>query len=111
MKNQFLPQTSKGKWPVGLFAAFLVLGLAANQISTAIGNSSIEYPNPINSPLLGSVIYLAFTAAILASLMGILAVKKDHERSILVFLLIPIGLFFLVAIVGFMIANLIGPPD
>ncbi|NCB65493.1 MAG: hypothetical protein EOM48_04895 [Bacilli bacterium] len=50
-------------------------------------------------------------AAFLASLMGILAVKKDQERSILVFLLIPIGLFFLVAIVGFMIANLIGPPD
>ena len=69
MKNRLLPQTSKGKWSVSLFAAFL------------------------------------------ASLMGILAVKKDQERSILVFLLIPIGLFFLVAIVGFMIANLIGPPD
>ena len=110
MKNRLLPQTSKGKWSVSLFAAFLVLGIAANRISSAIGNS-IEYLNPINSPLLGSVIYLAFTAAILASLMGILAVKKDQERSILVFLLIPIGLFFLVAIVGFMIANLIGPPD
>ena len=108
MKNRLLPQTSKGEWSVSLFAAFLVLGIAANRISSAIGNS-IEYPNPINSPLLGSVIYLAFTAAILASLMGILAVKKDQERSILVFLLIPIGLFFLVAIVGFMIANLIGP--
>lgn len=69
MKNRLLPQTSKGKWSVSLFAA------------------------------------------ILASLMGILAVKKDQERSILVFLLIPIGLLFLVAIVGFMIANLIGPPD
>ena len=110
MKNRFLPQTSKGKWSVSLFAAFLVLGIAGNRISNATVNA-IEYPNPINSPLLGSVIYLAFTAAILASLMGILAVKKDQERSILVFLLIPIGLFFLVAIVGFMIANLIGPPD
>ena len=110
MKNRLLPQTSKGKWSVSLFAAFLVLGIAANRIYSTIGNS-IEYPNPINSPLLGSVIYLAFTAAILASLMGILAVKKDQERSILVFLLIPIGLLFLVAIVGFMIANLIGPPD
>ena len=69
MKNRLLPQTSKGKWSVSLFAA------------------------------------------ILASLMGILAVKKDQERSIVVCLLIPIGLFFLVAIVGVMIANLIGPPD
>ena len=110
MKYPILPKTPKGKWSVGLFVAFLALGVAGNQISTAIGNS-IEYPNPINSPLLGSVIYLAFTAAILASLMGFLAVKKDHERSILVFLLILPGLFFFIAIVGFMIANLIGPPD
>ena len=59
----------------------------------------------MNSPFSGSVIYLAFTAAILASLMGILAVKKDHERSLLVFLLILPGLFFFIAIVGFMIAE------
>ncbi|WP_107996061.1 hypothetical protein [Trichococcus paludicola] len=110
MKYPIVPKTQKGKWAVGLFVAFLVLGIAGNLISNSTGNT-IEYPNPINSPLLGSVIYLAFTAAIVASIMGILAVKKDHERSILVFLLIPIGLFFFVAIVGFLIANLIGPPN
>ena len=110
MKNRLLPQTSKGEWSVSLFAAFLVLGIAGNRISNATVNA-IEYPNPINSPLLGSVIYLAFTAAILASLMGILAVKKDHERSLLVFLLILPGLFFFIGLVGFMIANLIGPQD
>ena len=55
MKNRFLPQTSKGKWSVSLFAAFLVLGIAGNRISNATVNA-IEYPNPINSPLLGSVI-------------------------------------------------------
>ena len=110
MKNRFLPQTSKGKWSVALFVAFLVLGVAGNRISDAIGNT-IEYPNPVNSPLLGSVIYLAFTAAISASVMGILAVRKDHERSLLVYLFMLPGLFFLVAIIGFLIANLIGPPD
>ena len=110
MKNRLLPQTSKGKWSVSLFAAFLVLGIAANRISSAIGNS-IEYPNPINSPLLGSVIYLTFASAILASVMGILAVRKEHERSLLVYLLILPGLFFVFAIAGFLIANLIGPPD
>jgi ABC-type uncharacterized transport system fused permease/ATPase subunit len=110
MKHPILPKTPKGKWSVGLFVAFLVLGIAGNRISTAIGNT-IEYPNPINSPLLGSVIYLAFTAAILASIMGFLAVKKDHERSILVYLLILPGAFFFLAIMGFLIANLIGPPS
>lgn len=110
MKNRFLPQTSKGKWTVGLIVASLVLGVAGNRISDATGNT-IEYPNPINSPLLGSVIYLTFAAAILASVMGIMAVRKDSERSLLVYLLILPGLFFAFVIVGFLIANLIGPPD
>lgn len=110
MKNRLLPQTFKGKWSVALFVAFLVLGVAGNRISDAIGNT-IEYPNPINSPLLGSVIYLAFAAAMLASVMGILAVRKDRERSLLVYLFMLPGLFFFVAIIGFLIANLIGPPD
>lgn len=110
MKNRFLPQTSKGKWSVGLFVAFIVLSVAGGLISDSVGNT-IEYPNPINSPLLGSVIYLRFAAAILASIVGLLAVKKDQERSALVYVSIPIGLVFAVVIVIFMIANLIGPPD
>ena len=110
MKFPILPKTSKGKWTVILFVAALVLGVAGNRISSAIGNT-IEYPNPINSPLLGSVIYLTFASAILASVMGILAVRKEHERSLLVYLLILPGLFFVFAIAGFLIANLIGPPD
>ena len=110
MKFPILPKTSKGKWTVILFVAALVLGVAGNRISSAIGNT-IEYPNPINSPLLGSVIYLTFASAILASVMGILAVRKEHERSLLVYVLILPGLFFVFAIAGFLIANLIGPPD
>ena len=43
--------------------------------------------------------------------MGILAVRKEHERSLVVYLLILPGLFFAFVIIGFLIANLIGPPD
>jgi uncharacterized membrane protein len=94
---------------VGLFIAFIVLSFAGGLISDSVGNT-IEYPSPINSPLLGSVIYLRFAAAILASIVGLVAVKKDHERSALVYVSIPIGLIFAVVIVIFLIANLIGPP-
>lgn len=108
--NSFLPKTLKGKWSVSLFIVFIALSIAGTIVSSLSGNT-IEYPNPINSPLLGTVIYLTFSAAIFASVMGILAVKKDNERSILVYMLIPLGMVLLVFILIFLIANLIGPPD
>lgn len=110
MRYQFLPKTPRGKWSVGLFVSFFVLALAGTLISSELGNT-IEYPNPINSPLLGTVIYLMFSAAIMASITGLMAVKKDHERSIAVYLSIPLGIIFFVAIVMFLIANLMGPPN
>jgi hypothetical protein len=105
MKNKFLPVTRKGTWAVGLFGLFLVLGIAANRISDYIGNT-IEYPNPINSPLLGSVLYLAFGAAISASIVGLVATKRDNENSISVYLAIPLGFVFMLVIIVFGIANL-----
>lgn len=110
MSYSFLPKTAKGKWSVSLFIAFFILSLAGTFISSYIGNT-IEYPNPINSPLLGTVIYLRFSAAIMASLIGLIAIKKDHERSILVYLSVPHGLLFFAVIVIFLLANLIGPPN
>ena len=59
MKKSILPKTKRGKWAVILFAAFIVLAIAGGLVSSIIGNN-IEYPNPVNSPLLGTVIYLMF---------------------------------------------------
>ncbi len=110
MKRSVLPATFRGKLSVVLFAGFLILGLAANVISRETSNT-IEYPNPINSPLLGSVLYLAFGSIIASAAIGILAIRKDQEPSWLVRLLIPFGSSFFVILVIFFIANLIGPPN
>lgn len=110
MKKSILPKTKRGKWAVILFAAFIVLAIAGGLVSSIIGNN-IEYPNPVNSPLLGTVIYLMFLVAIIASIIGLIAAIKDKERSILVYLSIPFGIIFFIVILIFLIANLIGPPD
>lgn len=109
MKRSVLPATYRGKFSVILFAGFLILGLAANQISR-VSNNTIEYPNPFNSPLLGSVIYLAFGCIIASAAVGLLAVRKDQEPSWLVRLLIPFGASLFVILLIFLIANLMGPP-
>lgn len=108
MKMTFLPKTSAGKWSVSLFIAFIALNVAGNRIS-CIQENTIEYPNPFNSPLLGTVIYLMFSAVIIASITGLIAVKKNNEHSILVYLSIPLGIVFFIGTLMLLIANIIGP--
>ncbi len=97
MKMTFLPKTPAGKWSVSLFIAFIALAVAGGMISSIQGKT-IEYPNPFNSPLLGTVIYLMFSSVIIASITGLIAVKKNNDNSILVYLSIPHGIVFLLAL-------------
>lgn len=110
MKIIFLPETRAGKWSLVSFIAFILLAIAGGLISSVQGNT-IEYPNPINSPLLGTTIYLMFSAAIIASVAGLIAVMKKNERSILVYICIPFGIAFFIGILMLLIGNIIGPPS
>ena len=106
MKNTFLPSTSSGKLSLKLFALFILLILSGNVISKSI-NNTIEYPNPINSPLLGTAIYLAFITAAVASFVGIKAFVKDKERAVLVIIVMVIGGYFALAGSALLIAGMI----
>lgn len=108
MKMTFLPKTLAGKWSVSLFIAFIALSIVGTMVSSIQGNT-IEYPNPFNSPLLGTVIYLRFSAVIIASITGLIAVKKNNEHSILVYLSIPLGIVFFIGNLMLLVGNIIGP--
>ena len=88
MKVKFQPKTRSGKWSIGLFVSSILL-VVASMVVAKMQKNTIEFPNPMNSPLLGSLLYLTFITSILASVMGLIAVIKKGERSILVFLAIP----------------------
>lgn len=96
MKTTILPKSPMGKRSVYLFLIFLALSIAGNVISNVQGNT-IEYPNPVNSPLLGTTIYLAFILAAIAFITALTAVLKRKERAILVYLIILVGGYFSVA--------------
>lgn len=110
MKITFLPKTRSGQWSVVLFIAFIILSVVGSTISS-VQKNTIEYPNPINSPLLGTIIYLMFSASIIASIAGLTAIRKNNERSILVYISIPLGIMFLFGILMLLIGYIIGPPD
>jgi heme/copper-type cytochrome/quinol oxidase subunit 3 len=110
MKITLLPETRPGKWAVAMFIVFIALIAAAGTISSTQWKTA-EYPSPFNNPLLGSVIYLMFSAAIIASVAGLIAVKKNNERSILVYLSIPLGLLYFIGILILLAGVIIGPPN
>jgi len=58
MKTTFLPKSKPGQWSVLLFILFILLTFLGSYLSRAL-NNEIEYPNPLNSPVLGTVIYAA----------------------------------------------------
>jgi hypothetical protein len=90
MNLVLVPQTRLGRRAVALAGVAVVLGIAATVIASIQGNA-LEYPNPFNSPVLGTAIYLTFVVAAAAAITGIMAVRRQGERSLTVFAVV--GLF------------------
>lgn len=100
-----VPSSRLGKWSVGLILAAVVLAMVGSEISRSISNG-LDYPDPITSPLLGTVIYLMVAVMIAASACGLVAVLRRHDRSPLLYLSIIPGILAAVAVVVFSVANL-----
>lgn len=105
MKTTILPKTLIGKRSVYLFIIFIALAITGSVISNVKGNT-IEYPNPINNPLLGTTISLTFIITAIVFVTGLKAFFKSKERAILVYIIILISGYFSIAglmlfIIGF----------
>ncbi|NJD04853.1 MAG: hypothetical protein FIA99_20140 [Ruminiclostridium sp.] len=100
MKIYFLPKSRLGRWTAGLSIYSLFLFI--------FGYIFAELSKIITSDIL---ITIAGASSVIASIVsfitGIIAVIKNKERSILVFLGILLGLVVLVFIFG----NILGFPD
>jgi len=62
MNMKIVPKTLQGRRAL-FFSFFFVTSGAASTAVSSITDNKIEYPNPLNSPLLGTLIYLTFILA------------------------------------------------
>lgn len=86
-----MPKTTLGKWSVGLNALFLIEIVSSIIIFVKVlGLSFDDQWHGVH--WWGRVVVTAFPASIIALFTGIRAVRKNKERSVLVFLSILIGL-------------------
>lgn len=100
-----LPATRCGKWALGLFVASALLFCAA---TTWPGlPRSGDLPDIVSTPVFASLIYLGLATSILAALAGLWAVNKHQERALLVYISIPLGVFYLVGLVVMLVGVLI----
>ena len=90
MKKQkrvyFSPKTQLGKWSVGLNILFLIVIAVSVILVNVLG--ILSYDNhwwDITVPI-------AFSASIAAFILGIIAIRKNKEHSVLVYISVIIGL-------------------
>lgn len=97
-----MPKTRLGKWSVGLIIVFFALLFAGRLVAAATGGGGETfYDNiPLSLTMLSAVL-----SSVAAFFVGLVAVVKRHERSVMVYLSMLIGFLFL----GFVLGELLGP--
>lgn len=81
-----MPKTTLGKWSVGLNAFFL--GAVAASCMLVLVLNVLHF----DDHWWDVTVAVSFPASVIALLLGILAVKKYEERSVLVYLSIIVGI-------------------
>lgn len=102
MKIDFFPKTVPGRRSVSFALLFAALAVVVKVISNFQDNVP-ELPNPLNSPLLGTALYLTFIAAAIAFVYGVKAFFRNEERAILLYLVLLVCGYWSFAALGMLV--------
>jgi len=86
MKIDFMPKTRSGKWSVWLNAFFLIIIATSIILVNLLGILSYD------DHWWDVTVPVVFFASIVAFILGIIAIRKNKERSVLVYISVIIGL-------------------
>lgn len=104
-----MPKTKLGRWSVILTPAIFILFFIGTSLADALyasvsaGNTLLE--DIVGRPLLTTSMLLGFGSGIAAFVTGLIAILKQNERAVLVFISTLIG----AALIVFLIAELAFP--
>ncbi len=99
MRISILPKTSLGRWSVGLATAFILLRVLFQTFFAGGGRNPVPNPSP-PSPVIPIAVVAGYVSGIAAFVTGLISIIKSKERSILVFLLVSVGFFVLIFLLG-----------
>jgi hypothetical protein len=99
-----LPKTRLGWWAFGLFAAFVALFFLVNPLIMYVTNFTELLPTMEEAPWLQTILiffgFFMLLCGLSASIVGMIALIRNHERSWMVWLAILPGAFVLFLLLG-----------
>ncbi len=99
-----LPKTKLGKWSLGLIVAmpalFLVSMLFVSLLYESVPAGNIIVEDIAERPALALAMLAGMLSGILAFIMGLIAVSRQKERSILVYIASIIGALLVLFLLG-----------
>ncbi len=104
MKIDFMPKTKLGKWSVGLIIAMFLLFVVGRlfylKIYTSVSAGETILSDIAIRPGLGLSMLSGFASGIIAFIVGLTAIIKNKERSILAFIATIIGALLILFLAG-----------
>jgi len=107
MGKKILPATRPGWFAVGLFLAAVVCFTAATTWPGLV--RSPDLPNIMVAPVFSTLLYLGFTASIAAACVGLWSINKVNDKALLVYIFIPLGVFYFVGIIVMIVGVMVNP--
>jgi hypothetical protein len=99
MRITILPKTSLGRWSVGLAAAFFLLYVLLQTFYASVHRNPAPNPGP-PSPFIPMVVVAEYISGIVSFVTGLISIIKSKERSIFVFLVVAVGFFVFIFLLG-----------
>ena len=99
MRITILPKSSLGRWSVVLAAAFILLFVILQIFYTSVHRNPVTNPGS-PSPFILIGVVAEYISGIASFVTGLISLIKRKERAILVFLVVAVGSFVLLFLVG-----------
>ncbi|MFC1711622.1 hypothetical protein ACFLZ1_03500 [Patescibacteria group bacterium] len=103
MKINLIPKTKLGKWSLGLIATMPVLFFIGTSFTNSLyksvpaGRTILE--DIVERPALALTMLLGMVAGISAFIVGIMAIIREKERAVLVYVATSIGMLLILFLI------------
>ena len=102
--RKIIPQTTAGQWSVGLIVAmpilFIIGSSFTNSLYQSISAGETVFADIAARPALALTMLAGMLAGISSFITGLLAIIRQKERTILVYVSTVIGTFLIVFLIG-----------
>lgn len=104
MKVNLIPKTKLGKWSLGLIAAMPVLFFTGasftNSLYKSVPAGTTILKDIIERPALALTMLSGMIAGVSAFFVGLIAIIREKERALLVYVATSIGMLFILFLIG-----------